>query len=277
MSDCKIKNIRWRLFLIVCAFVLLAANESNAQWSSPSVKDLAGRKGFTWKSEDTSNFRFYFETGTFGEKHIGQLKQNAEQARHKVLTLLGELTYKPRITVFVLDSRARMKALIGKEINGVGLPKSNAVLYVFSETIDASGAHELFHVLAKNLWGKADDWINEGLAVYADGVWQQYQLHDLAKYILLRSKLIPLSESLMHFDKYPEIITYPEMGSFAKFFYERYGVANVKEIWRGGADALSRITGRTLKELEKDWLEVIGRADASKINYVTLGAKRWDW
>jgi hypothetical protein len=262
--------------LLACAFMLVASSQGNAQLFTPSVKELVDRKGFTWKSEDTANFRFYFEPSTFGEKHIDRLKENAEQSRKRVLTLLGEQIYRDRVTLFVLDSRRRMKALIGKETNGLALPQRNAVLYVFNEKIDASGAHELCHVLAKNLWGKADDWINEGLAVYSDGVWQQYQLHDLAKYLWLKTKLIPLEEILEHFEKYPDFITYPEMGSFVKFLYEKYGMENVREIWKKDAAAIPRITGRSLNELEKDWFEVLGKADASKVTYVTISAKRWD-
>lgn len=270
------KNTCLRLVLFVCAFMLSAANKENAQLFSPSVKDLVNKKGFTWKSEETANFRFYFEPGTFGEKHLDELKKNAEQSRIKVLALLGEKTYRDRVTIFILDSRAKMKALIGKEINGVGLPKIHTVLYVFSETINASGAHELCHVLAKNLWGKADDWINEGLAVYADGVWRQYHLDDLAKYLLLKSKLIPLEEILKHFDKYPDFITYPETGSFVGFLYEKYGMNAVREIWKKDASAIPQVTGRSLNDLEKDWFEVLARANASGVTYPTIGAKRWD-
>jgi hypothetical protein len=256
--------------------MLSTANEGNAQLFSPSVKDLVNKKGFAWKSEETTNFRFYFEPGTLGEKHIDELKENAEQSRIRVLGFLGEKRYEKRVTIFILDSRAKMKALIGKEINGVGLPKILSLLYVFSETINASGAHELCHVLAKNLWGNADDWINEGLAVYSDGVWRRYQLDDLAKHLLLKSKLIPLEEILKHFDKYPELITYPEIGSFVKFLYEKYGMNAVREIWKQDASAIPRVTGRSLNDLEKDWFEVLARADASGVTYPTIGAKRWN-
>jgi hypothetical protein len=77
---------------------------SQAQWFTPSVKELIEHKGFNWKSEDSTNFRFYFEPGTFGETNLEQLKENGEQSRNRVLTLLGEQAYRDRVSVFVLDS-----------------------------------------------------------------------------------------------------------------------------------------------------------------------------
>jgi hypothetical protein len=53
-------------------------------------------------------------------------------------------------------------------------------------------------------------------------------------------------------------------------------VVKVKEIWSKGASAIPRITGKNLNELEKEWHDGIGQADASQIKYVTIGAKRWE-
>jgi hypothetical protein len=255
-----------RVFVIVL-FLASGNVVARPQWFTPSVKDLVEHKGFNWQSADTANFRFYYEPGTFGEQHIEQLKGDAETSRTRVLTLLGEQVYRERISIFVLSSRERMKALIGKEINGVALPQRNAVLYVFSETTNASGAHELCHVFAKNLWGKADDWVNEGFAVYADDQWQQYELHAVAKHLLAKNKLIPLAELIKHFDKYSELNTYPECGSLVKFLYEKYGRDKVRQIWQQGPGVIPSITGKKLNELEKEWFVTIEQADASKVKY----------
>jgi hypothetical protein len=260
-----------RFLLTVCAFILAAAIHNSQCYAglfTSNIKDYVNQKGFTWKSDDTPNFRFYFEPGTFGEKHRDKLKDDAEQSRKRLLTLLGQQQFKDRITIFVLDSRARMNALIGREVNGISFPDRNAVLYVFSDSINASGSHELCHVLAKNLWGKTDWWINEGLAVYSDDRWHQYRLHDLAKHLLLKNRLISLEEVIMHHDRYSELITYPEMGSFVKFLYEKFGMNKVREIWKKGASAIPRITGKNLDELEKEWHDVIGQADDGNIMYV---------
>jgi hypothetical protein len=176
-----------------------------------------------------------------------------EQSRTRVLALLGERDYPARVTVFAVRSRARMKALIGKEVNGQAIPDRNLVLFVISDSIDASGAHELCHVIAKTSWGDADDWINEGLAVYADDSWQQRPLHAVASYLLEQRQLVPLADLLRRFNEYPELVTYPEAGSFVKFLYETYGLDTVKRIWSGGAPAIPRIMGKSIDALEREW------------------------
>ena len=183
----------------------------------------------------------------------GGRARRREQARTRVLALLGERDYSARVTVFIVPSRARMKALIDKEVNGQAIPNRNVVLYVINDSIDASGAHELCHVIAKASWGDADDWINEGLAVYADDRWQQRPLHAVASYLLEQRQLVPLADLLRRFNQYPDLVTYPEAGSFVKFLYETYGLGTVKQIWSGGAAAIPHITGKSIDALERDW------------------------
>ena len=76
------KTYLWFL-LFVGAFVLSAANRGNAQLFSLSVNDLVNKKGFNWKSAETANFRFYFEAGTFAEKHIEEAQRECRAIAHK--------------------------------------------------------------------------------------------------------------------------------------------------------------------------------------------------
>jgi len=201
----------------------------------------------------TAHFRLYFERESFAERHIDALKERAEQSRTRVLALLGVTDYSAQVTVFVVGSRARMKALIGKEVNGQAIPSRNVILVVVSDSIDAFSAHELCHVVAKSLWGDADDWINEGLAVYADDRWQGRALHAVANYFLGRRELVPLSVLLQRFDDRPEVVSYPEAGSFVKFLYESYGIGAIKQVWIGGAAAIPRVTGKSIDAIEREW------------------------
>ena len=242
----------------VAALVVLAG-AACALVHPPGAKAIHDHGGFVWDSAATAHFRLYFERGSSATAHIDALKQSSEQARARVLAVLGERDYAEQVTVFVVQSRARMKALIGKEVNGQAIPSRNVLLYVFSDSIDASGAHELFHVVAKTLWGNTDDWINEGMAVYADDRWQQRPLHAVASYLSEQGKLIPLPALLERFDHYPELVTYPEAGSFVKFLHETYGVDALKQIWDGGAAAIPGVTGKGMEVLERDWHNRIKR------------------
>jgi len=219
----------------------------------PTASALGTRPGFAWKSAEIPQFRFYFEPQSYAERHLGEIERNMQAARARVLTLLAEPAYADEVTVFVVGSRARMRTLIGRETNGQALPKQNVILLVVSDSINASGAHELMHVIAKNRWGEAEDWINEGLAIYADDIWMQQPLHAVTRYLLSQGRLVPLPQLINHFGDYDELVTYPEAGSFLKFLYEQHGVDKVKAVWKGGAAVMPRTMEQSIQQLEGAW------------------------
>lgn len=186
----------------------------------------------------------------------------------RVLKLLGVQDYPHQIHVFLVDSRSRMKSLVGRETNGMASPKIDAVFYVFKNRLENVGSHEFCHVIADNLWGKREHWVSEGLAVYSDDKWHGNDLHDLSKHLLLNGKLIPLENLIKNFRKHTDLITYPEAGSFVKFLYEKYGLSKLKEIWKRGAAGIPQTFGKSLTNLEKEWRKVLEQADTSKVEYI---------
>jgi hypothetical protein len=140
---------------------------------------------------------------------------------------------------------------------------------VFGEKINASGSHELMHVMANNTWGmKPKPWLNEGFATYSDDRWHGYGLHDLSKFLLLERKLIPLEKLIDDFRGHNDMISYPQAGSFVKFLYETYGSEKVKQLWaKGSAKDLARILGHDVTSLEKAWHQKLIEADASRVQY----------
>lgn len=236
---------------------------------APRAADLLKRRGFAWKTAQTEHLRLHFESGTLAEKRIEELKTWQEIAFGRNLRLLGGQNYPFQTDVFVVESRGRMKDLIDEEINGVAYGDTNVVCFVYGEKINASGSHELMHVMAANIWGKRPrSWINEGLAVYSDDRWWGFGLHDLSKYLWQEKKLIPLEKLIENFSAHPDLITYPQIGSFVKFLYEEYGVAKVKELWSSGKEKdFARVVGKDLKTLENEWHERLKQADSAKVKY----------
>lgn len=162
-----------------------------------------------------------------------------------------------------------MKLLIGNETNGVAFPRTKVVCFILNEKVDASGSHELIHVMAGNTWGlKFRTWINEGFATYADDIWHGYQLHDLNKYLLQEKKLIPLEKLVDDFSSHSNLISYPQTGSFVKYIYEQYGVDKVKELWKSGTvKGMKRALGKDIVTIESEWHRRLAEADATRIKY----------
>lgn len=233
---------------------------------SPEVLQKA--KGFSWQSRKSNNFDFYVETGTFAHRNLDNIARDMELSRGRVEKVLGWPSPQ-RNSVFIVDSRARMQELVGLETNG--LATGSTVFAVYSETIQGLGAHEVCHNLAVSVWGKNKGiWISEGLAVYADDSWQGLPLHSVAKWLLDHDKLVPVKELIDDgkMRKYPDIVTYPELGSFVKFLYEFYGREAVKTLWREGAKGAARaFPGKTLDQVEMEWRDRLAKVDASSLSY----------
>lgn len=172
-----------------------------------------------------------------------------------------------RVDIFLVDSYARMKELCGFEFSWA-CGTTMGILH--GKGGSAVGAHEDCHIVSSQLWGSnRERWLQEGLAVYADDHWEGYPLHALCKHLSTARKLIPI-QSLMENSwpgRYSNRITYPELGSFVKFLYENYGMNAVKATWQKGARQIPHIFGKSLSQLEKEWLSTVQDSDAGTIKY----------
>jgi hypothetical protein len=250
-----------RTTILACASMLCAMAGSR----SPDA--LRTRHGFVWNADRSSTFEYFFEPSSSAERDIEKIKTLVEQARAHALRLLGETAGPRGVSVFIVETRDRMKELTGTPQNAWSTPQ--VISFVYGDQVKAVGAHEDCHVLARHFWGNPHaDWLDEGLAVYSDDQWWGHPLHAVAKLLDERRKLIPIAAFLNSgWRKNSDLVTYPETGSFVKFLYEKYGLNTVKEAWKGGAGQIPRIFGKKLDDLEREWHATIAAADPTGINY----------
>lgn len=263
-----VESLRRSLFRFSLILALLNVAAVSAL-ASPSADKLLKLPGFTWKSVVTQHLRLHFEPSTLAETRIEDLKRWQEKAFVRNLQLLKVADYPFQTDIFIVASRERMKRLIGEETNDIAFPATMVTCFVFNERINASGSHELMHVMAGNAWGrKFKPWLNEGFAAFSDDIWYGYPLHDLNKYLLLRGKLIPLEKLIEDFWDYSDSVSYPQAGSFVKYLYEQYGAERIKDLWKNGTTKdLKRVLGKEVSILEKEWHSRLMEADATRVKY----------
>lgn len=263
-----------RVAILIC---FIAVSVAGPVAATPTTKSLKNKKGFTWISKSSANFNYYFEAATPAERDYEKIAGQMEKSRANVERLLGG-SLGDKTDAFIVDSRARMKQLVGEEGNGFAFGSVNSAtsktefvtVMVYSDTIKAIGAHETCHALARLLWGKPHGlWLNEGLAVYSDDQWYGFPLHAVAKALLDKGKLLPVADLLTDnwIKKYPDMVTYPELGSFVKFLYEKYGLDAVKNLWQRGAKNADSAFGKSITALETDWRAELAKVDATSIQY----------
>jgi len=211
--------------------------------------------GFSWKIDRVSHFELNYESDTEAAYRITQLEEVAERARTSILEMLGERDYQPTIHVFFVESIERMRQLIGAEVIGRSRPTQHAVFCVVAPFSELSLKHELTHEIATNLWGPAEHWLEEGLANYAvDNKSSLMKRQCLAmmqskQWIKLGKLVSPEWES----SSFSPDDTYPELGGFVEYLYQKYGVDRLHAVWKGGSKQIKSVYHKKLSRLEADY------------------------
>jgi len=256
------KDLLRKMLILVCLCAAFASVGS----ASNVTKFMKNAPGFVWKTEKSKSFVFYYEARTPAARDIEKIKTNMEKERSAVEALLGA-TSRQKLDVFLVDSLKRMKELVGSERHAWASDTVIGATYG-DDRIRRVGAHEILHCLALKLWGRPSGlWASEGLAVYSEDEWRDIPLHLLAKWLLDKGQLLPMS-TLTNSDSWKtNMITYPQCGSFVKFIYERYGMAVMKDFYLKGIQKAGKQMGKTLPDLEKEWLAEVAKFDASAVQY----------
>lgn len=237
-------------------------------YNPPTKNDALSNSLYNWQRDSTTHFNYYYESNSICANYVDSAKANMEKGYSELLEFLGIKDYKSKLNLFMIDSREKMKKIIGMETNGIAKVEDNTVYSIFNTSVKTYGKHEFCHVITCNEWGMYKEiWLSEGLAVNSDNRWWGFELHSLANYLYARGKLIPIKEIITNFYKHESIVTYPECGSFVKYIKEKYGLEIIKELWKEGEDVFEAKLHKNISSIEQEWLQEIKNYDYAKIDY----------
>ncbi|HEX5108086.1 MAG TPA: hypothetical protein VFV95_06550 [Vicinamibacterales bacterium] len=263
----SLRRLRRNRAALCCGLLIGTLFAAHAEAQRLSMKKLRFAKHFDWVTKESPNFEFFYEAGTPAARDIDRIVKSMEDSRGRVERLLGK-TSKIKLQNFFVESRQRMKDLIGFETNAYAYGTISTMIY--NDEVESIGAHQTCHVLAESLWGDSrEEWIEEGLAVYANDQWRGLPLHSVAKWLLDRDRLVPVAGLVKNGwqQKHSNEVTYPQLGSFVKFVYEKYGMDPVKQLWKRGARDSQAALGKPLTDVEREWKAELGKVDASRLDY----------
>ncbi len=232
-------------------------------------KNLLFNKNFEWGVDSSSKaLIIYYQPERWASTRIDHVRDRILNHINSVEAFVQISNYQPVIHYFIVDSREEMKKLIGWESSGRAFYKTNTVCAIASDKLQSTFSnHEIFHVVAMNSWGVPERWINEGMAVYADGGWNGYDLYQLTKYLKENGRMINLEKLIRKFKRQDSTLSYPLIASFVKFVGEKYGREVILKIWKNGFSGLTKATGKSISELEKEWLSRIQLENYKEIKY----------
>jgi hypothetical protein len=223
-----------------------------------SLDRLINNRNFNWLRDSSSaQLTIYYQPNSWTSERLEKVKERILTTLNSTKAFIGIQDYTPRIHVFIIESPEQMKMLTGRMGNGGALPEFNVITGIASDKINSIFSnHEFFHVMAMNLWGTPKLWINEGMAVYSDNNWQGHDLYELTKFLKDNNQYVSLDRLIRKFKSVDSNVSYPLMGSFMKYLDESYGRVVTLKIWQGKGN-LKDLTGKSVSELEYDWLNKV--------------------
>lgn len=221
-----------------------------------------------WKQYQSDHFKFFVKETLYADQQIDSVKDKLERERIHIIDFLEQQSFTDTANIIIVDTKEKIKNLLGFEVQGFAIPENNMVIFLYSKDYSLAARHELTHYYLFHTWGRpADNWFSEGLAVYNDQKWSGYQVDSLCKHLKDNSKLLKMATLSKKFHALNAMIAYPQIGSFTGFLLSAYGKPKVKELWNRGFGEIKAIYGKSLKELEKEWLQHLDSMQPNTIDY----------
>ena len=98
--------------------------------SHPRASELVNRSSFSWTKDITEHFDLFCEAESKTAGQVAAVRIEAEQEWEKVLTFLKEEQYDQRVSIFLVQSKQRMKDLIGLSISATGFNQTNKICLI---------------------------------------------------------------------------------------------------------------------------------------------------
>lgn len=205
------------------------------------------------------HFRLFFRGNSYTAAHLPAVQQQLTAATARILGVLQQSTYQRGIYLLLADSKQELRELTGMSPGGgFALAGYDAAFLVNNPSRRLQAKHELFHLIANEVWGLTSSrLLNEGAAVYCDNECYYENPYDgISAYLLRSGKALPVQALISDFDAIAqtnEVGAYLQSASLFKYLYERYGVAKMRQLWTAGFNHFEAIYGFSVKQFERDW------------------------
>lgn len=220
---------------------------------------------------ESTHFVFYCGENSHAFANIDTIIATQESA-YTIISNLLNTTLDIQINCWLCESDQQLSELAGcPPYNGYAVYENGEanVYCVYNETVDATGYHEITHIIADHYNDIKSAALAEGLAVCMERLWWSIpnelcvqMFRENGKYVSVDAMIDTFSNELDDpFYKVHSNYSYPIMGAFVGFLIEEKGIerflqlyAHTETDWK---NEFVRIYGKSLAELENDFLSYV--------------------
>ena len=233
------------LLAIGSSTALSQSAESLVNPATMTVESLLRTRGPDWARRESPHFRIFAERPT-REEELARVADSLESAwRHARSLLEYGVEDDPRATVLVTRSRTRFAGVLpeqGKGLSTALRPGGDVILLVRNDSVRAYTRHEVMHLVAFRAWGsqRAEWWLTEGLATFADGTCQHTTISAVARDLLRAQPSLTATELQRRFVELwraDRAAAYVLAGTLVDYLWSTRGREGVRRLWQG-ADSL---------------------------------------
>ncbi len=228
------------------------SSQENANFVQRALADSS----FAWRSIASNKIRIYYEEDSFAERHRMMMLRSMITAVDEVLKILEASECDSVLNVFYVESREKMKRIVGRSYSGFSDWAANAIFMVLNPNWRSFEKHEFAHVVTMGVWGPPDitsRWMIEGIAIHCDGWCREYTVDEVAFHLLSNGQLPPLREFLDDFNSLGEIRAGFYAASLIGFIQRTHGAQALRDIWLNGVESFKDLLGADVNQIENSW------------------------
>jgi hypothetical protein len=177
-------------------------------------------------------------------------------AYQHAIDLLG-VAFRTPPPIYLIATRERLQALTGVAANGLTDYSRQALFFVYAlQPNRLALRHETAHWVAAEAWSPPfpPDWINEGVAVLAQGRCFGYSIRAIAASLADAGRLWEPDSLAVAFRTEPELHAYFSAGAFIAYLYAREP-RSIRILWQAGLPAVATALDTTRDALVEGWRE----------------------
>jgi hypothetical protein len=205
----------------------------------------------------TGNVSFTFLSKGYAYDNRVRFMEECHQAIKSNIALLNLAEYRDSIRIQFLSSREEMKRYTGMTPSGIALPDSKIVYIVANgnpKEVKPPIKHELMHLISMTTWGfpaPDSNWMNEGLAAYAENNCNGYNDEQIYRYLISKGMLISMDSLATTFYHQPEMVSYHQAAYIVEYLLSQFGVQKFKNLWAQGFRSFEKIYGIRFEQVQK--------------------------